>query len=192
EQLAEAETRPNFRTLHESPVEIVVATNHGRGYLRLPIVIPESADAEDLVDDEPRRDVAAGGHEDAAASIEHGAAGAEKRLQVDDRQQLAADVGDAAQPELRARHAGDRIRHRQYLAHVAASGDEVLVADPKADAGPFVGGRGAAVTRGGRCPREALELEQQLERTFPQACEAQAPDPSIVRSRTSFAFATST
>src|SRR5690606_4783933 len=95
EQLAEAETRPNFRTLHESPVEIVVATNHGRGYLRLPIVIPESADAEDLVDDEPRRNVAAGGDEDAAASIEHGAAGAEKCLQVDDRQQLAADVGDA-------------------------------------------------------------------------------------------------
>src|SRR5690606_38809497 len=101
------------------------------------------------------------------------------------------DVRDAAKPELRARHARDGVRHGQHLADVAASGDEMLVADPESDTGPLVRRRGAAVPRGHGCPREALELEQQLERTLPKGGEAQAPDPATRRSRTSLAFATS-
>src|SRR5690606_29065691 len=59
QQLGKAETRPNFRTLHESPVEIVIATNHRCGNLILPVVVREPANAEHLVDDERRRHVAA-------------------------------------------------------------------------------------------------------------------------------------
>src|SRR5690606_15257329 len=171
---------------------IVVAADHCRGHLLLEIVVRESADADDLVDDQRGRHVPARRDENAAAPIGARAAAAEECFQVDDRQQLAADVRDATQPELRARHPGDGIGYRQALANIAAPGHEVLVTDPEADAGPLVRRSRGAVPHRARGAREPLELEQKLERPVLQLRQTQAPGLSIRRSRTSFAFATRT
>src|SRR5690606_18131170 len=99
-------------------------------------------------------------------------------------QELTTHVRDAAQPELAARHARDRIRHRQDLANIGTIRDEVLRAEAKADTDPFVGRALAFARRNGRA-REPLQLEQQLERALGKRGETQVPGPSARRSSTS-------
>src|SRR5690606_2839547 len=64
EQLLQAETRPDFQTVHESAIEVAVAANDRLGHLLPEVVVREPTDPDDLVDDQRRRHVTARRDED--------------------------------------------------------------------------------------------------------------------------------
>jgi len=97
----------------------------------------ETALAEQLVDGQG--DVAAGLAHDqhALAFLLHGARAFQEVLQVDHREQVAAQVAHAQQPGLRAGHRGHR-RHRHDFHHFAEIGHQPALAHAEADATPEV------------------------------------------------------
>ena len=111
----------------------VAALGHG-GRVDL-LLVDEAALAEQFVDGD--RDVAVGlaHHQHALAFVQHGALALEELFQVDDRQQVAADVGHAQHPRLRAGHRGD-VGHRQDLDHLVEGRRQAVAADAVAHATP--------------------------------------------------------
>src|SRR5882672_10040380 len=149
----------------------MLAADHGGRRVVAIVAGAEPPKADDLVDDQPGRNVAARDDQDPRLAIARRTPGAEKRLQVDDREQLPPQVRDSTQPRLGARYARDVLRDRQHLANVAAAADETLRAEPETDANPLVrlGRRPLARRDRGACP--PFQLLQQLERPFGEGLE---------------------
>src|SRR5690242_14661829 len=132
EQLQEAELRPCFGTAAIAAFEVVLAANDARRGLILIVGRAEAAEADHLVDDEARRHLAARDDEHSRLPI-RGRRAAEERLQIDDGQELTAQVRDAAKPRLGAGDARDLLGYRQHLANVGAARHEALGPEPKTD-----------------------------------------------------------
>src|SRR5690606_21565318 len=86
EKLRDAEPRPDLGALLEAPREIAIAADHRSGHVLPVTVAREPTKADDLVDDQRRRHFPARGDQNSITAIRHRAAGAEKRLQIDDGQ----------------------------------------------------------------------------------------------------------
>ena len=103
EQLQETEARPHFGTATVATLEIVLTADYRRGCLVAIVGGAEAPKSDDFVDDEAGWHLAARDDQDAGVPFRAGAASPEKRLEIDDRKQLPAQIRDTAQPRLGSR-----------------------------------------------------------------------------------------
>src|SRR5690606_10285873 len=96
---------------------------------------------------------------------------AEKLVHVDDRQQLAADVGQPLEPALAAWNARD-TRIGKNFPHLRTSGNEEMPADAEGDSDPFRLHARFQAASGGNPHGAPLHLEQKLERPVAQVSQA--------------------
>src|SRR5207342_1187330 len=129
-----------------------------------PMGIVESTLTEQLVDD--HRDIAAGlAHHQATLAFMHDSAFAfEKLLEIDHRQQAAADIGDAQHPRLRTRHRGD-LRQREDFHDFVERGHQPALPEPETDAAPVSWRLDHLGTTGDVRERTILVIEQGVEGT---------------------------
>ena len=148
-----------------------VAAHHGGWRVTAELGFGEATEPQHLVHQQARRDLAVVHDHDPRAARGRGGAAAEELPQVEDRQDLAAHVGDAPQPWPRARHPGQRRRHAQDLAGLVARNEVGLAGHPQGDPDPFTGG--GAVVRHLRRHRATAPLEfgEQVEGLVAQRLE---------------------
>src|SRR5688572_33054364 len=110
----------------------MLAANDARRSFLTIIVGSEPPEAYDLVDNEARRNLAARDDEHSRLPIGRGRPGSQKILEVDDGEELAAQIRDSPQPRFGAGDPGDLLRDGQHFAHVGTARHESLGAEAEA------------------------------------------------------------
>ena len=129
---------------------------------------PRSAGSRDLIHQQPRGDFAVIHHHHARVARDRRHTAAEEVPEIDDRQQLAAHVGEALDPAPGARHPGGARRHAQHLARLLARHQVQVPGHAQRHADPLAA-RGLLLAHLRRHGAAApLELREQLERPVPQ------------------------
>src|SRR5690606_32918224 len=126
-QPVEAEHSPRVAAYFVGAIDETGIAALGKDLVVRLLLFQEAALAEQFVD----------GHRDVAAGLAHHqhALALEEQAQVDYRQQVAADVGHAEHPGLRARHRRE-LRQRQDLDHFVEARGQQPRTDAIADAAP--------------------------------------------------------
>src|SRR5579883_1357288 len=163
--------RPVLISAPERTREVTLAARHRRRRIPRELALREAPEAEHLINEQPRRDLAVVDDDDARVAGRRRHAAAEELPQVDDRQQLPADVRETSNPGLRPWHARERGRHGEHFARLLARGEEELARHAQRNPHPLAAaGRFLARVRGNGAPAP-LQLLQQLERPVAQRFE---------------------
>ena len=170
DEIEQVEHGPGLVAPLVRPAEEAVAANDGLRCLAREFMVTEATEPEHLVHDETGRHFAVVDGYDARRAPQGRPAAPQKQFDVDQRQQVAAQIGDSQQPAARARHTSHRIREHQDLADLVAIRDELLVTDAKPDADPL-GRNVAGPLAGMRRAAAPLHFPEQLERMFDECRE---------------------
>src|SRR6185312_11315677 len=171
ENRAQREDRPVLLAAAKRAGEIALAARDRRRRIARELALREAPEAEHLIDEQPRGDLAMIDDEDARVARRGRHTAADELPQVDHGQQLTPYVREPANPGLRTRHASQRRRHGQHLARLLACREKELPGHAQRDADPFAP---ALAFLPGLCRDRAsapLELLQELEGPVAQRLE---------------------
>src|SRR5690606_19007661 len=161
-QPEQVEHRPALVSSLVGASEVAIAAHHGRRPAVAVLLRQEAPEAEHLVHHQPGGNLAMVHGDHARLPLERRAAAPQEHLEIDERQEVPAQVRDAEHPALRPRHPRRRFRQHEHLADLLPRRDEPLLAEAKADADPFGRGPVHRVT-GDRGAAAPLELQEELE-----------------------------
>src|SRR5210317_162255 len=171
-QLDQTEYRPRFLAAAIGPGQVAVATQDRRRPLLDKLGLREPPKSHHFVHHETRRKVAMIGDKNAGQAIRDRGCAAEITLEVENRDQLAAHVGETRHPAARARYSRYCRRISKDLARLVSRRNKFLTTEAKRDSHFFRIRRDSGTMTGGGSAAATLEFEQQLEGLVDQAAQS--------------------
>src|SRR5450755_5011747 len=124
EHLPQAQHRPLLTAAPKRARQIALALRKRLRSLAAELSFGKTPEAQYFIDHKPRRNIAMIDDQDARISRHRGRAAAQELAQIDDRQEMAAHVGETLDPGFRSRHACKARRHARHFAGLLAR-DEI-------------------------------------------------------------------